>query len=614
MEEAEIKLLVQNVSAKLKKNGGNISKCAWNDCYSEHIELCEMVSVHTQIKKFPERMMRNRAPNETKEEMDYRKDNFEPITMPYWSRAVGSINGRIWSEQNHTIDIGDEELKKYFYEDYPVYGSLIQYFRDIVTPYKINDPNAVIVLKPGEIPLVEDEQTEGGYKIDETQQLSPTLQIYGCHKVIAFELSNFALLLSDEKSKVEYNGKVVEEGLVFFLYDREYIYRIYQSGKKIEWTFTLEEVYNHALGYLPVWKLKGMPKQEVKDTKDDLTYYSYFMPSIPGLNKALKEDSTLDASVAKTAFPVRTYYEDECDQNGCTSGKIADDYDTDGKVTKWITCPKCGGSGKGGIRFSPLKDHVLRPPKRTAIEEEAPLPFPAFAYVSPDSTILTFLKDKIREQIVEAFTFINIDVSKKGDNTGSQTAIEVKIDREELFSFLLQFSSEVFDLLKNTTNALIEIRYGKDKVDGAIIINAPKTFEIYTADELTVELGEARKNGVPEIAIREMTKQYMSQRFSQQGLLPKIVEVVFNVDAYATRDTTEMAILKSNTLIATWEAVLHENIYQFIDELRAKNEDFFEWTLEKQKTELHKMARVKATELTPNTAANIVEEIAGGGV
>lgn len=133
MKEEQIVSLVKNLSKTLKDKQGKISDCDWHSGYKEQKELCEYISVHAQLNKFPDKMMRNRAPNETKEELDYRKDNFEPITMPYWYRAVSSINGRIWSEQNHKITFEDDEVKKYFLEDYPVHGSILQYFKSIVT-------------------------------------------------------------------------------------------------------------------------------------------------------------------------------------------------------------------------------------------------------------------------------------------------------------------------------------------------------------------------------------------------------------------------------------------------------------------------------------------------
>lgn len=605
MNDEQIKLLVRGLSKKLKDKQGKIAECDWHGSYMEQKELCEYTAVHSMLNKFPERLMRNRAPNESKEELDYRKDNFEPITMPYWYRAVSSINGRIWSEQNHRITFTDDDIEKYFLEEFPVTGSIIQYFKSILTPYKINDANAVLTIKIGELPTYIDEATDEE-KIDTTQEPEVSLQIYGCERVILFKPNQYALFLSNEKSEVDYSGKKVMEGLVFLLYDKEAIHKIKQVGKKVDWSFQAEVYYQHDLDHLPCWKLKGIPKQDVKDTQEDLVYYSYFTPAVPLLNKVLKQDSSLDASISKVAYPIRTYYEDECDEPTCQGGKIPDVYGEGGAVTSYKSCPKCGGTGKGGLRFSPMKDHVLRPPKKTVTDEEVALPFPAIAYVSPDSAILTFLKDKIKDEIVEAFTFINIDVSKS-DNTGDQTAIEVKIDREELFAFLLHFASECFELLEKSMKAIVEVRYGEK--EKAFEIKPPKTFEIYSADELTIELGEAKKAGVPEIAIREMTKDYMKQRFSQQGEMEKIVEVVFNVDGYATKDTTEIAILKSNNLIALWQAILHEEIYQFIDQLSEANKDFFEWKLSRQKEELEKLARARATELTPNTAANIVDSL-----
>src|ERR1044072_2147116 len=117
---------------------------AFNSVYVDSVEMRDKIAVHSELNVFPWKLFKKKAPNEDPAQFEYRKENYEPSTTPYWNKAQNAIN-RIWNRQNFEIhwesETGEGTAKEYYTEDYPSYGSVVNYFESIVTRQKINDPN-----------------------------------------------------------------------------------------------------------------------------------------------------------------------------------------------------------------------------------------------------------------------------------------------------------------------------------------------------------------------------------------------------------------------------------------------------------------------------------------
>lgn len=597
LTEQDITAIVTRVISSMKNAKGK--HAVWGEAYKEACEHAEAIEIHCEMGNFPEKLMRAKAPNETEAETKYRRDSFESITVPYWHRAENSLN-RIWAEQNYKIDwpdVAEGGLKKYFTAEYPVYENVISYFQSVVTKQKIRDPNSVLVVG-FDIPLKV--TASGETVVDNSVELAPYATIYDSDDVLMYKEAKMALVCSDEKTMIEAGNGKVNEGHVFYLYDDTNIYRIWQVGKKSEPKFNYQVYHNHNLGYCPAWKLKGIPADLIDGNP---LYNSYFMGALPHLNKAIKLDSTLDASISKIAYPIRTYYEQKCPNAKCSNGKIYSDDPSDAGSD----CPTC--SGKGMVGFSPLRDHVLDAPNLTDATDK--LPFPALAYVSPPSEILDFNQKKIEKDIVSAFQFINIDVSSKA--TGQNpTATEVTIDRDELYTFLLTISNELYQLLSRFMNTAARLRYMDLMNDKAIAISPPQTFDLRTPAELTTEVNGAKTAGLPAVGFNELKKEWIAQRFNQHSHVIRIDELVTIIDAYANCTNSEVAQLKSSGIIPLWKAILHYEILSYIEDERIKNSDFLSQPIDKIRQILYKRAQASAAAMNVVNPDSILANIAGG--
>lgn len=571
----------------------------WGKLYKEAYESAEEVEVHADG-DYPKKLLNQTYPNESLEERRYIRGTFQPITKPFWHKALRSLN-RIFGESNFSIDFSDDAVKQYFTKDMPVHGNIISYFKQVLKIKKINDPNGVLVV---DFDMPVRETAEGELIADQSKEIEPFPTIYECEDVLMFESGEYGLFMSEEKSVVEWNGKKQNVGYVMYLYDCNTIYRIYQIGKKIDWQFEADVYYEHNLGLMPAWKLKGIPC-EVFD--DEVLYESHFSPAIPHLNDAIVMNRNLRASITKIAYPIRTYYEQPCTNGDCRDGKIMGQ---DGNAN---TCSTCGGTGR--LKFSPLRDYVMQKPDNILDDSSQPSPFPAIGYVSPDPTILTFSKETIYEMIDQAFSFLNIENAPNGMKKGlggDATATKSKIDYDEMFVSILDISDEIFDLLGKWLTCAYMIRY--NATESQIKISPPRTFELLGSAELTQELVDAKQGNVPDSYMNKLTKDLIDKRFPQDASMIRKYEIGMACDPLFTKDAADIQIMRPD--LERWVIVLHNFFDYFLGLACEEMDDFIYQDMDKIREKLETMAKDKTAELdaaSGGTAADIMKKIGNGG-
>lgn len=555
-----------------------------NPVYQKTVQYRDMIKVHSDIDNKPIDLMRKRAPNEDDRQYIYRVNNFENVTMPYFMKALGKLN-RIFNPSNYSIQwtTGQENEKKYFDEEIPVFGSLTSYFEEVVLTQKILDPNALLVIKPYFLPYKEDIDENGVvyYVLDDSEQITPIACVVDCDKVIDYKENVFAFIQLEEKSWVKVGDKEVKEGLIFEFYDETNIYRITQIGKKIDWQFTLPEIYYpHNLGYVPCWKLKGIPKQK----EIHVLYQSYYIFAIPNLNIALYSHSNLDISLTTHMFPQKVEWIDRCPEPSCDKGKIR--FEENGN---WLSkdCPTCGGTG-WNKKTGPMMTKYFTIPDQTQGDTDVEsVPFPGMAFVAPNPDIPKFVHEKFMSDVETAFNFLNMDISNS-DVKGGQPALSKQIDREELFVMLMRISNEVFSLFDKSMTAMGTLRYGSTFAKP--VVSAPTSFSIRSEQDLLAELKDAKESGVPDVALGEIVKEYISKRYSNRANIHKIVNLAFAVDRLVVKIQEETDSMLMNNTASKLEVVLHDSIFTYIDQCMIEDEKFFDKDLKYQEEKLWAMA------------------------
>lgn len=585
---------------------------AFTPVYKESVNFSERVSVHSEIGEFPMILFKERAPNQTAEEFNYIKANHKTITFPIWSRFIG-VQNRIWSDQNWSIEWpkGSEDLQKYFEKGIPKYGNYESYFKNIVTPLKQKDANALMLIKPYEIPIKRTEtgapilDEDGNAYVDDTQELRPYPYIANSKNVLAFEEGEYALIMTEEKSLVKVGNREERSGFVMEYYDKEFIYIVTQTGKKTDWTYEIHLYWQHDLGYLPGWKLKGIPL--LRDC--DILYQPHFMCAIESLDSALLDNSYLMAIKAGAAFPHKWEYVNQCEYQGddgtCVGGRVF----KDGKEHE---CPSCKGSGNS--KPSILGVYQIKMPTRTN-DITKDLNMPPFGWESPKFDPMEFLRKEIELHKNEALSILNLQNSVTNAQ-GSDTALGKIIDREELFSFILSISNQLFELYENSMKAIIDMKSVKEVEHPNI--SYPKNFSIRNENDITQEISAAKAANAPDIAIRALLIEYLNIRFNTESNTTKIVDLAFAADRLITLSSLEIQQKLLAGTIAKWEDVLHVSIQSFITQAMSEDDNFFSKKLSEQVAKMHEMAKAKLLEISPavDSTQSILDASAasGGGV
>jgi len=581
--------------------------------YSEYYVLsvrhARALSVHADG-LFPYELLRRRAPNEHPREFDYRRWNYQPITKPAWERAEKTVN-RIWNRNNFKVfwhdgdKVAPEEKAQTYFEDiYPEFKSIYTYFENVITPFTFKDSNAVVVVKPRFIPVIQD--ADGDLKADQSELLEPIAFLYESHQVLSYAAGISVLALTSEKTKLSDDLKGEMSGRVYEFYDDMAIYKLFEEGTKAKRTIRIELYFQHNLGYLPAWRLPGKPQQLDFRTIN----ISFFSAALPYLNNAVIDASTLFMSKHAHAFPQRWEIVDPCKADGCRNGLV-----WDSEKNRDIQCKRCRGTGERTIQ-SPLGTYKIRTTDTTDDPDVfASIPKPPFGYVQPSDTILKFSRDEINDAIEKAFMFININVSNT-QIQGGETATKIIIDREEMFAFLLKLSNSLYGLLQNVINTAGRMRYDDSDIKfKAPDITKPQEFRIRNQEELTEEIARNIEAGSPDTIIKELLRELYEIRFNLIANRDDMINLIFFSDRALTKSELDINAGISIGTFAKWEKVLHDSIEIFIKDEMIAAEKFFEQTLEDQRTAIQKAAQLKAAEIAPaptGTTQNILDEANNG--
>lgn len=584
--------LASMIASNLKTNKP-VGDIDWNPIYHDTVDLADRIAVHTDWDVKPEKLLKDGYPGEEDEEIEYRLNNYKNRTMPYWHKALGETriiwnsNWSIdWTETNDGFDEGDTP-ENYFQSQFPLFQSFFTYFKTVVHDEKFNDPNQVIAVEPYAIPL---KQIEDVFEVDQTKRVEPYCVLYKSHQVIEYVRGSYLIALTDEKSVIS-DGQKKQEGLVFKVYDQNTIWKITQTGNKRNWTFTVSQYYVHGWNKLPCRKLEGVINQR----RGDVIYLSYFYNAVPSLDIATQQFSTLDLVVKKHAYPVKAYTFDDC--HDCSGiGKDLDDK----------PCGSCKGTGRN-VNLSPLKDIQVRLPDR-GNPDESPI-FPGFQFITPDTEVIKFLDENTKRTAEDAFLAVNINITTKPNG---QTATEVKLDQESRHTFFVSFSSELFNLMEFVMDAIGFMRYSVVNSDGSVssewvmpVVHEPIEFSMSSASDLVDEIKIAHEANMPDIAITEMVREHLRQRYPSNTRLTKVLDIVQFTDPFVSKSPQDLVMLNATGAVEKWQIVLHNHILKMIQD----TPEYMEQEIEDVAADLERRAKEIAG--LRNTAENLLNTING---
>lgn len=585
LQEQDIQRILKGIIPELKKidnaaRGGKKEEPVFYPSYPVITSYAERIAVHAEVGKFPSKLFAERSPNQEEKEFEYVKKNYKQVTLPVFIDYISTVT-RPFHDANWNIQYQEDEsqykeekLQNYLESGIKQYGSLENFVKFIVSQRKAVDANGIIAVKPHTLFTTRNENDEE--TIDDTRLNEPAPYYYASKQILAWKQGEYAFVLLESKSPVDYGGVVKKMGHRLEVYDDQNIWVVDQVGKFIEYTFKVSLYFNHAWGRVPVMKLMGVPQV----TEEGVIWQSPFLYVTDILDLVTLNHSNLQMSINTCVYPYRVMIGDVCewkdrDGNVCCEGVITD------ADNKTYNCPSCHGSGLKS-RISPLGTMLLRP--KTRLEDgDSTFSQPPLQYVSPEVTTLTFLEDKIEKDLEKARRMLHLQTSNstvKGSE--NLTATGMAIDTRALYAFVKTISDQTFMIWEFIVDAIGHMRYGEAYKEPTFTY--PISFDFVTEADLIAQLKAAVDGGLPPFVIHSIIYRYLQTLYFNDQTTAAVFNLIVKSDRLLTLSNEDVALKLARGTVHPWEEILHTSAITLVNELMDADPNFLTKPLEKQKS------------------------------
>lgn len=557
--------------------------------YKDAVEIAEMMCVHADGGKNPDgtvtarlsKLLYERRPNEPLEVMEYRKKRFIPKTKPVFSKIFSSLQkirrSSDWSirYEGEFPRIADgETLEEYCDENYPGFTSLTNWVFTLMLRKYLIDPNAVVYVAPITT------------NVPENEYLQPIAQIFDSKNVIEFVQDDYAVLLNPNGAIYYSEGKPVK-GKSYLICTTMQILRYDQVNGRGK--IVLAEEYNHNLGYLPAFKLKGIL---IEQNGNSFLYESRIAGIIPELDEAITEYSDLQAAKVLHIYPERW----EFTQNECTSCK-----GTGVRKNPAYTGPDCGCSdtiacGKctnGYVVAGPYSKILVRPVANAAIEGVAQIPTPPAGYVEKDIEIVKVMEESVETHIHNALAAINFEFLDKAPL--AQSGVAKAFDSDEMSNTAHSIGEDIVAAMDNIYWLIALWRYKAlypvDQIMEMVpTIAVPEKFDILSASHTQDEIKTAKDSKTNPVIVSALEIDYATRRFNAEPEVRDRVQLILKLDPLPNISEDDKMSRLSNKGITLESYVISSNIQAFVQRAIEEDENFVDMELSQQQEVMQKYA------------------------
>jgi hypothetical protein len=574
-----------------------------DETYMDSIRMNERIRIHAELGTFPEHLFRDRSPRATPDEMKYLADNYKQSTLPVYLDFLSTVM-RIYHDANYSLTYYDDpndpnSFQRYVETQIPEFNSLETFMKSYLTHLKLTDAMGVVAVKPREIEIMESET--GEYYVDDSKLTEPIPVFYPSERVLKYDSDDYLLVMSDEKSIVQTSsGNKERTGVVMELYDKQYIWRIEQTGKKDEYKFNIGIYFEHGLNKIPAIRMRGVPSLR----NNELVWVSPFMYAVDLLDLVAINSAYLQVIINNCVFPYRVMYGDDCeyeytDTNGqksvCDMG-----YVFDSSLESRMICPQCAGTGLKS-RINPFGVMLIRTGNSVNKGDREISQMP-MSYVEPSIATPQFLMSKVNDDENKARRILHLNTSTTSVagtdimNPAANTATGMMTDLKALYAFVKPISDQLFEIWEHIMTWIGEMRYG-DKFKKPIL-TYPTTFDFYTETDYMNNISMAVKSGMPPFVIQTILFKYLQSIFYNEKITANVFNLIYKTDRLITMTSNDVALNLGRGTVERYEAVLHDSALTFVQQLITEQPEFFDVTpFDEQQRQLIDIAKERATEI-----------------
>lgn len=565
--------------------------------YSDRAVMLDRIRVHSQPCGFPAKLFRERAPRQSEEEFDYFKENYKQTTLPVYLDFQSTVT-RVFHDTNWNVDFEDDsEFQKYCETGIPIYGSWENFMKGVLPHLKLTDANGVIAVKPYAVETEKQQLEDGNVEeiITKGQEIKPVMVYYSTKQIVAEEYDSWYLIELKERSEVSKGSRKVKEGMVYEFYDDTQIIRIEQVGEYSDYKFQARLYFEHNWQRVPCFKLKGVPNI----TEDHISFTSQFMYAVDLLDLCTINQAVLQAVINRIGYPhtvmigVPCEFEQKMDSGqirSCDHGYIL------GDDNKKHICPSCRGVGLRS-KLSPLGALLLNPESATDKGDTA-FTRPALEFPTPPSEPFRYLMEKIEWDEKKARNILHLKTTASKASGQPETATSELLDNRAMSAFMKPISDQLFGIGESILNAIGWMRYGNDYTRP--VVSYPVTFDFYTEADYLLQIGEAKKAGMPPMVISTIIYTYLQSLYYNDRTTAMVFNLISQTDRIMILSNDEIEVGISKGTIDKWEKVLHDSAINFVDQLAFDNDKFFEQDFVTQKEQLIELAKATYDAIAKN--------------
>jgi hypothetical protein len=431
-----------------------------------------------------------------------------------------------------------------------------------------DDPNGVVAV----FPFPKDNPD------NDSEYLRPFTFWFESEDVIDYKEGELAVLRSAEKSPVYINSKSCNEGLVYYVFDKDSWTKCVQVGEKDDYTF-IYDIQSHWIGHVPCFKIGGI----VEEFKNgEMLYDSFIGDCLPFWNEALRRYSDLQVQMVLHVHSEKWEIEDTPCKTCNGSGQVANNY-MGGRGGS--ACGSCNGRGTSSTR-SPFGVKVVKPGSKVGINDTISIPTPPMGYIDKPIDQSRFIKEMLMDNIRNGLSAINMEFIAFQPEVNS--GIAKTMDRQEMNSFFYQIASHlVNNILRPSYYFISKWRYGLTYTEEEIMaiqpdIKVPTNFDILTQDILVQRLTTAKTAGVSPSLMAELENEYAKKEFGENSLKVQILTTSLILDPLPGKTEEEKMTILSNKGTTQFKYILSSNITSFINKAYAEDDKFFDKSYSEQ--------------------------------
>lgn len=560
---------------------------AYHRFYEQSCKYAKDIAIHADDEPAGD-LVAKRRPKESKEIQDYREAIRIAKTEAPVSKVITSL-AKIRKSQDWAIKYpkteniaskiaADETLQNYMENDFPRYTSFTNWFFSVCFKQYLIDANAVSMLIPQGV-------FDDGYKAESNQYLEPYPTIFNSEQILDYSQKHY--LLKSDEINIYTKERTIYEGKIYYLIDENIIYEIKEVDPKPAYKIA---TYDHNLGILPIVKLGGVVKKELKNI---CLYKSRISPMIPELKEALREYSDLQAEIVQHIHSTLwTIGAQQCTVCGGT-GKVIG-----AKDSPPIKCKSC--KGKGIYPFNPFEHFEVRQPKAG----ETPIPTPPAGFINKQIDIAILQDKRVQDHIYYALSAINFEFLATTPLNQSGKAKE--IDRAEIDNFTNAIAEDVVKIIDDHYFITNEYRYrfiianAEDREKLLPSIPVPQKYDILSEEFIIDEIAKARTSNLNRAITNAVEIEYAHKKFGNDNAIRDFIINCIELDPFASEPDDMLVLKLQNNGISKLKYIVHCNIKDFVQRATEENKDFLTMSfLDKQKI-IEKYAQQEIDNNTPS--------------